>query len=165
MKTTAQPDCNSAIGQHLLKYIECAKNYEDTKFLILTTARSQFQLRLLEATYIKIRQPSLCEQKNLYSLCNYLNYCRIQTCAMLRSLQDFASTHVTQQTTTQSCFARNICGTLTLRINARGFFTTSLSRLSLKSVTRKASGIALLKFKYLCFCIAKSCIGSLELFV
>ena len=49
--------------QHLLKNVECAKNYEDTKFSILTTARSQFQLRVLDAAHIKIRQPSLCKQK------------------------------------------------------------------------------------------------------
>ena len=64
-KTTAQPDCHSAIGQHLLKNIECAKNYEDTKFSILTTARSQFQLRLLKATRIKIRQPSSVQTKRV----------------------------------------------------------------------------------------------------
>ena len=49
-KITAQPDCDSAIGQHLLKNRKCAKNYKDTKFSILTFAHSQFQLRLLEAT-------------------------------------------------------------------------------------------------------------------
>ena len=40
--TTAQPDCDSSIGQHLLKNRECAKNYEEIKFSILTMARSQF---------------------------------------------------------------------------------------------------------------------------
>ena len=63
-KTTAQPDCDSAIGQHLLKNIECAKNYEDTKYSILTTARLPFQLEILEATYVKSRQLSLFKQKN-----------------------------------------------------------------------------------------------------
>ena len=50
-KITAQPDCDSAIGQHLLKNRKCAKNYEDIKFSILTFAHSQFQLRLLKATF------------------------------------------------------------------------------------------------------------------
>ena len=61
--TTAQPDCDSSIGQHLLKNRECAKNCEDTKFSIPTIACSQLQLRLLEATYIKIREASLCKPK------------------------------------------------------------------------------------------------------
>ena len=30
----SQPDCDSAIEQHLLKNGECVKNYEDTKFLV-----------------------------------------------------------------------------------------------------------------------------------
>ena len=37
-KTAAQPDCGSTIKQHLFKNIESAKNYENTKFSILTTA-------------------------------------------------------------------------------------------------------------------------------
>ena len=94
-----------------------------------------YQLFLLDANKNKLL---------LTTTTNYLNDCRIQTCTMLRSLQDFASTHVTQQTTTQSCFASN-CATLTLRINTHGFFTLLLSRLPLKSVIRKASGTALLK--------------------
>ena len=49
-RTRTQPDCDSGIGQHLLKNRKSAKNYEDTKFSILTIARSQFQLRLWEAT-------------------------------------------------------------------------------------------------------------------
>ena len=60
---TTQPDCDSAIGQHPLKKRKCTRNYEDTKFSILAIALSQFQLRLLEATYIKIRQPFKCKQK------------------------------------------------------------------------------------------------------
>ena len=65
-KTTTQPDCDSAIGQHLLKNRECAKNHKDTRFSILTIAHSQFQLQLLEATYIKTRQPSPCKQKEFF---------------------------------------------------------------------------------------------------
>ena len=45
------------------KIREDAKNYENFKFSILTIAGSQFQLRLLEVTYLKIRQPSLRKQK------------------------------------------------------------------------------------------------------
>ena len=59
---------DSAIGEHLLKNRECAKNYENTKFSILTISCSQFQLQLLEAMYKKIKQPFLCKQKKNYIL-------------------------------------------------------------------------------------------------
>ena len=51
-------DCDSAIGQHLLENDQCALNY-DKQFSILATACSSFQLNLLEAAYIKTRQPVL----------------------------------------------------------------------------------------------------------
>ena len=66
--STAQPDCHSAIGQHLLKNRECAKNNEETKFSVLTIVCSHFQLQILEAMCIKIRQPFLCKQRVLFLL-------------------------------------------------------------------------------------------------
>ena len=51
-KTQFKPESNSAIGQHLLEYNQCARNYSDLRFKILTTARSQFHLSLLEAVCI-----------------------------------------------------------------------------------------------------------------
>ena len=57
------PECDSAIGQHLLENDQCAANYNDDQFAILDTARSYFRLNLLEASYIKVRRPNLCKQK------------------------------------------------------------------------------------------------------
>ena len=57
------PESDSAIGQHILKNDQCAANYNDDQFCILDTARSLFRLSLLEASYIKVRRPNLCEQK------------------------------------------------------------------------------------------------------
>ena len=47
-----KPDCDSAIGQHLLDNDRCTLNY-DKRFSILAAACSSFHLNLLEATYIK----------------------------------------------------------------------------------------------------------------
>ena len=61
---------NSAIGQHLLTHLECAKSYNDNRFSILARGRSLFHLKVLESTIIKLEQPILCRQKDrLYSLC------------------------------------------------------------------------------------------------
>ena len=57
------PECDSAIGQHLLENDQCAANYNDDQFSFLDTARSPFHLGLLEASYIKVRRPNLCKQK------------------------------------------------------------------------------------------------------
>ena len=57
------PECDFAIGQHSLENDQCAANYNDDQFSILDTARSPFPLSLLEASYIKIRRPNLCKQK------------------------------------------------------------------------------------------------------
>ena len=63
------PECDSAIGQHLLENNQCAANYNDDQFSILDTARSPFHLSLLEASYIKVRRPNLCKQKEfVYTL-------------------------------------------------------------------------------------------------
>ena len=62
-KTQFEPESDSAIGQHLLESNECARNYSDSQFKILTTARSQFHLGLLEAVYISRKKTDLCRQK------------------------------------------------------------------------------------------------------
>ena len=62
-KTQFEPENDSAIGQHLLESNQCARNYSDSQFKILTTARSQFHLSLLEAVYISRIKPDLCRQK------------------------------------------------------------------------------------------------------
>ena len=63
------PDCDSAIGQHLLDNEQCAANYNDKRFKILAVARNSFHLCLLEATFIKTKHPVLCKQKEfVYTL-------------------------------------------------------------------------------------------------
>ena len=51
-RTDTKPDCNSAIGQHLLDNDRCALNYDDKRFSILAAARSSFHLNLLEQWFI-----------------------------------------------------------------------------------------------------------------
>ena len=63
------PDCDSAIGQHLLDNEQCAANYNDKCFKILAVAHNSFHLCLLEATFIKTKHPVLCKQKEfVYTL-------------------------------------------------------------------------------------------------
>ena len=63
------PECDSAIGQHLLENDQCAANHNDDQFSILDTTRCPFHLSLLEASYIKVRRPNLCKQKEfVYTL-------------------------------------------------------------------------------------------------
>ena len=50
-KTQFEPESDSAIGQHLLESNQRACNCSDSRFKILTTARSQCHLSLLEAVY------------------------------------------------------------------------------------------------------------------
>jgi len=69
ISTTKPPQCDSAIGQHLLLNKQCANNYNDQQFSTLARARSAFHLSALEATYIKTLKPILCRQKEfVYSL-------------------------------------------------------------------------------------------------
>ena len=58
-----EPESDSAIGQHLLESNQCTRNYSDSQFKILTTARSQFHLSLLEAVYISRKKTDLCRLK------------------------------------------------------------------------------------------------------
>ena len=67
--TSTSPQCDSAIGLHLLQNDNCAKFYNNDQFSILAKGRSQFCLATLEATYIKLQQPILCRHKEfVYTL-------------------------------------------------------------------------------------------------
>ena len=68
-RNDTKPDCDSAIGQHLLENDQCALNCDNQRFSILATARSFFHLNLLKAVYIKTQRPALCKQKEfVYAL-------------------------------------------------------------------------------------------------
>ena len=68
-RTCAIPSCDSAIGQHLLENKTCAERYNDSQFTILSQARSNFHLSVLEAAYIKSKLPVLCRHKDfVYNL-------------------------------------------------------------------------------------------------
>ena len=69
-KTQFEPESDSAIGQHLLESNQCARNYSDWQFEILTTARSQFHLSLLEAVYISRKKQICAGKSSSYSLYN-----------------------------------------------------------------------------------------------
>ena len=69
-KTQFEPESDSAIGQHLLESNQCARNYSDSQFKILTTARSQFHLSLLEAVYISRKKQICAGKSSSYSLYN-----------------------------------------------------------------------------------------------
>ena len=63
------PDCDSAVGQHLLDNEQCAANYNDKRFKILAVACNSFYLCLLETTFIKTRHLVLRKQKEfVYTL-------------------------------------------------------------------------------------------------
>ena len=55
--------CDSAVGKHLLSNKSCAETYSDDNFRILYKCRSAFQLKVMEAIYIKLNDPDLCRQK------------------------------------------------------------------------------------------------------
>ena len=68
-RNDTKPNCDSAIGQHLLENEQCALNYDSKRFSMLVRARSSFHLNLLEAAYIKTRRPVLCRLKEfVYTL-------------------------------------------------------------------------------------------------
>ena len=55
---------DSAIGAHLaLNPDDCGKSYSDENFSILASARSEYHLKVLEATFINSIKPNLCRQK------------------------------------------------------------------------------------------------------
>ena len=61
-------NCESAIGQHLIVYPECAKTYTDDNSRIIGQARSSFHLSVLESVYIKTQTQSCVDKKSLYFL-------------------------------------------------------------------------------------------------
>jgi len=63
INTNKPPQCDSAIGLHLLQNKQCAINYNDQQFSLLDRARIEFHLSALEATYIKTLKPILCRHK------------------------------------------------------------------------------------------------------
>ena len=65
-----KPDCDFAIGQHLLDNDQCALNYDNRRFSILAAARISFHLNLLEAAYIKTRRPCYADRESLFTLSN-----------------------------------------------------------------------------------------------
>ena len=62
-----KPDCDSAIGQHLLDNEQCAANYNDKYFKILAVACNSFHLCLLEATFIKPDIRFYVNKRNLFT--------------------------------------------------------------------------------------------------
>ena len=62
-RTDHRQEPDSAIGQHLLESNQGARNYSDSWFKILTTARSQFHLSLLEA-FIFHEKKQICAGKS-----------------------------------------------------------------------------------------------------
>jgi len=54
---------DSAVGAHLALNPKCGEKYDDTSFTILASARSDYHLKVLEATYINSIKPNLCRQK------------------------------------------------------------------------------------------------------
>lgn len=61
-------NARSAIGEHLQDHPECYENYRDDRFSIVTRARSENHLKILESLFILRTNPVLCVQKKfLYS--------------------------------------------------------------------------------------------------
>ena len=63
-KTQYESESDSAIGQRLLESNHYARNYSDSRFQILTTARSQFHLSLLEVVCV-FKKNSFVEAKTV----------------------------------------------------------------------------------------------------
>ena len=57
---------SSAIAEHLLNNSDCAKNYRDSNFSIISKARSEYNLNVLESLFIKTLKPNLCQQQIVY---------------------------------------------------------------------------------------------------
>ena len=53
----------SSIAEHLVKYPNCGKNYEDVRFKIVQQCSSVYDLLKLEAIFIYLNKPELCKQK------------------------------------------------------------------------------------------------------
>ena len=57
------PHCDSAIVNHFLHKQKCAFQCNDNQFFILSKARSDFHLLVLDSFFITLRKPNLCRQK------------------------------------------------------------------------------------------------------
>ena len=57
---------SSAIAKHLLNNSDYAKNYRDSNFSIISKARSEYHLNVLESLFIKTLKPNLCKQQYVY---------------------------------------------------------------------------------------------------
>ena len=53
----------SAIYKHLVSSPDCRKLFDDSWFSVICCARFFKQFQVLEAVYIRIRDPVLCKQK------------------------------------------------------------------------------------------------------
>ena len=62
-QTQLEPESVLAIGQHLLESNQCAHKYSDSWLKILSTARSQFHLSLLEIVYISRKKKRFLQGK------------------------------------------------------------------------------------------------------
>ena len=60
------PHCDSPIGNHLLHDQKCASYYKDNQFFILSKARSDFHLSVLESIFITLRKPNFSRQKEFF---------------------------------------------------------------------------------------------------
>ena len=54
---------DSAIGQHLVENPNCGRSYTDDCFSVITKARTEYHLKVLEAVIINALKPNLCRQK------------------------------------------------------------------------------------------------------
>ena len=59
--------CDSAITKHLKENPSCLPEKPAERFKILTQARTQMHLDVLEAIFIKSLTPGLCQQKDFTS--------------------------------------------------------------------------------------------------
>ena len=55
-----------AIAVHLLNNFDCAKNYRDINFSIISKPRSEYHLSVLESLFLKTLKPNLCKQQYVY---------------------------------------------------------------------------------------------------
>ena len=59
--------CDSAIGQHLLENLDCAKNYNCDMFWIIGKARLSFHLAVLESIYISTKNRYCVDKRSSFS--------------------------------------------------------------------------------------------------
>ena len=69
-KTQFEPESDFAIGQDLLESNQCARNYSDSQFKILTTARSQFHLVCWKRFIFHGKKQICAGKSSTYSLYN-----------------------------------------------------------------------------------------------